>query len=53
MTISSTLPTKILEAHVEALKEENRPSVKIYEIPESQNGFVKRSDGVLCYGDKS
>ncbi|PWA91039.1 reverse transcriptase domain-containing protein [Artemisia annua] len=53
MTIISPLPAKILEAQLEALKEENRPDEKIYGMPESENGFVKRSDGVLCYGDRS
>ena len=53
MTIISPLPTKILEAQVEALKEENRPKEKIYGMPENENGFVKRSDGVLCFGTRS
>lgn len=53
MTINSPLPSKILEAQVEALKEENRPSEKLYGMPENANGFVKRSDGVLCFKDRS
>ena len=53
MTIISPLPSKILEAQIEALKEENRPDEKIYGMPENTNGFVKRSDGVLCFKDRS
>ena len=53
MTIISPLPSKILEAQIEALKEENRPDEKIYGMPENANGFVKRSDGVLCFKDRS
>ena len=53
MTIISPLPSKILEAQIEALKEENRPHEKLYGMPESENGFVKRSDGVLCFKDRS
>jgi len=33
MTISSPLPSQILEAQIEALKEENRPSEKLYGMP--------------------
>jgi hypothetical protein len=53
MTIISPLPSKILEAQTEALKEENRPKEKIYGMPESENGFVKKSDGMLCFKDRS
>lgn len=53
MTIISPLPSKILEAQIEALKEENRPQEKLYGMPENKNGFVKRSDGVLCFKDRS
>jgi hypothetical protein len=53
MTIISPLPSKILEAQTEALKEENRPNEKIYGMPESENGFVKKSDGRLCFKDRS
>ncbi|PWA96563.1 reverse transcriptase domain-containing protein [Artemisia annua] len=49
MTIISPIPSKILEAQVEALKEENRPNEKIYGMPENKNGFTKRSDGMLCF----
>ena len=53
MTIISPLPAKILEAQIEALKEENRPDEKIYGMPENVNGFVKRPDGVLCFKERS
>ena len=53
MKIRSPLPSKILEAQTEALKEENRPKEKIYGMPESENGFVKKSDGRLCFKDRS
>ena len=53
MTIISPLPAKILEAQIEALKEENRPNEKIYGMPENVNGFVKRPDGVLCFKERS
>lgn len=38
MTIISPLQAKILEAHIEVLKEKNWPSEKIYGMPESENG---------------
>ncbi|GJR85859.1 putative reverse transcriptase domain-containing protein [Tanacetum coccineum] len=38
---------------VEALKEENRPNENLYGMPENKNGFVKRSDGTLCFKDRS
>ena len=53
MTIRSPLPSKILEAQIEALKEENRPNGKIYGMPESENVFVKKPDGRLCFKDRS
>ncbi|GKB94786.1 putative reverse transcriptase domain-containing protein [Tanacetum coccineum] len=53
MTIISPLLSKILEAQVEALKEENRPNKNLYAMPENENGFVKRSDRTLCFKDKS
>ena len=53
MTICSPLPSQILAAQVEALKEENRPKEKVYGMPESKNGFIKRSDGTLCFKDRS
>jgi hypothetical protein len=53
MKIVSPLPSKILEAQTEALKEENRPNEKIYGMPENENGFVRRTDGTLCFKDRS
>ena len=53
MTIHSPLPSQILTAQNEALKEENRPKEKIYGMPENKNGFVKKSDGTLCFKDRS
>ncbi|PWA68100.1 reverse transcriptase domain-containing protein [Artemisia annua] len=53
MTICSPLPSQILAAQSEALKEENRPKEKIYGMPESKNGFLKRSDGMLCFKNRS
>ena len=53
MTIYSPLPSQILTAQNEALKEENRPQEKIYGMPENENGFVKKSDGTLCFKDRS
>ncbi|GKC31405.1 putative reverse transcriptase domain-containing protein, partial [Tanacetum coccineum] len=53
MTIISPLPSKILEAQVEALKEENRPNKNLYGMPKNKTGFVKRSDGTLCFKDRS
>jgi ribonuclease HI len=53
MTIRSPLPSQILEVQAEALKEENRPHEKIYGMPESTNGFVKKPDGRLCFKDRS
>ena len=53
MTINSPLPSQILAAQAEALKAENRPAENIYGMAENKNGFVKRKDGILCYGDRS
>jgi hypothetical protein len=53
MTISSPLPSRILTAQAEALKEENRPAENIYGMSESKNGFVKRTDGTLCFEERS
>ncbi|MCO6517029.1 MAG: hypothetical protein J6586_11165, partial [Snodgrassella sp.] len=53
MTIRSPLPSQILEGQAEALKEEKRPHEKIYGMPESTNGFVKKPDGRLCFKDRS
>ncbi|GJR83872.1 putative reverse transcriptase domain-containing protein [Tanacetum coccineum] len=53
MTITSPLSSKILEAQVEALKEVNQPNKNLYGMPENKNGFVKRSDGTLCFKDRS
>jgi ribonuclease HI len=49
MTICSPLPSRILQAQSEALREENRPNERIYGMPENTNGFVKRSNGMLCF----
>ena len=51
MTIVSSLPFQILEAQTEVLKAENRPAENIFGMAENEKGFVKRSDGVLCFGD--
>lgn len=53
MTICSPLPSQILQAHSEALREENRPSERIYGMLENTNGFVKRSNGMLCFKERS
>lgn len=53
MTICSSLPSQILAAQIKALKEENRPKEKVYGMPENKNGFIKRSDGTLCFKDRS
>ena len=53
MTINSPLPSQILTAQVEPLKKENRPAKNIYGMVENKNGFVKRIDGTLCFGERS
>jgi hypothetical protein len=53
MTIVSPLPSQILEAQTEALKAKNRPAENIFGMAENENGFVKRSDGILCFRDRS
>ena len=53
MTICSPLPTQIIIAQSEALKKENRPIEKIFGMPENENGFVKRSNGMLCFKERS
>ena len=53
MTISSPLPSQILAAQAEALKKENRPAENIHGMVENKNGFVKRTDGTLCFGERS
>ena len=53
MTIVSPLPSQILEAQMEALKAENRPAENIFGMAENEKGFIKHSDGVLCFGDRS
>jgi hypothetical protein len=53
MTICSPLPTQIIIAQSEALKKENRPIEKIFGMPENENGFVKRSNGMFCFKERS
>ena len=53
MMIVSPLPSQILAAQTEAIKEENRPKENLYGMLENKNGFVKRSDGTLCFKDRS
>lgn len=53
MTIVSLLPSQILEAQTGALKAENRPAENIFGMTESEKGFVKSSDGILCFGDRN
>ena len=52
MTIVSPLPSQILEAQTEALKAENRSAENIFGMADNEKGFVKRSDGLLCFGDR-
>lgn len=53
MTVCSPLPSQILQAQSEALREENRPNERIYGMPENSNCFVKRSNGMLCFKERS
>lgn len=53
MRICSPLPSQILQAQSEALREENKPNERIYGMPENINGFVKRSNGMLCFKERS